>query len=49
MKDFEEINWLQVSERFNRSLCSKAFKFLRKPVPYFFLIYMCIYKYDIYI
>ena len=33
MKDFEKINWLLVSERFNQYLCSNAFKFFKKTCP----------------
>ena len=36
MKDFEKINWLSVSERFNQYLCSNAFKFLKKTCPLYF-------------
>ena len=32
-KDFEKINWLPVSERFNQYLCSNAFKFCRETSP----------------
>ena len=36
MKDFEEINRLSVSERFNQYLCSNSFKFLKKNCPLYF-------------
>ena len=36
MKDFEKINWLLVSERFNQYLCSNAFKFFKKTGPLYF-------------
>ena len=40
MKDFEKINWLPVSERFNQYLCSNAFKFLKETsLLYFHDIY----------
>ena len=36
MKDFEKINLLSVSERFNQYLCSKTFKFFKET----FLLYV---------
>ena len=40
MKDFEKINWLPVSERFNQYLCSSAFNFLKETrTLYFHVIY----------
>ena len=36
MKDFEKINWVPVSERFNQYLCSNAFKFFKKTCPLYF-------------
>ena len=36
MKDFEKINWLPVSERFNQYLCSNAFKYLKETCPLYF-------------
>ena len=40
IKEFEQINWLPVSERFNQCICSNAFKFLNKNCP--------LYLYDLY-
>ena len=40
MKDFENINWLLVSERFNQYLRSNAFKFFKETcLLYFYDIY----------
>ena len=36
MKDFEKINWLPVSERFNQYLCSNAFNFFKETCPLYF-------------
>ena len=36
MKDFEKINRLPVSERFNQYLCSNPFKFLKETCPLYF-------------
>ena len=36
MKDFEKVNWLQVSEKFNQYLCSNAFKFFKEACPLYF-------------
>ena len=36
MKEFEKINWLPVSERFNQYLCSNAFKFFKETCPLYF-------------
>ena len=38
VKEFEKINWLPVSERFNQYLCSNFLSFLRKLVLYIFMI-----------
>ena len=35
-KDFEKLNWLQVSERFNQYLCSKASNFFKETCPLYF-------------
>ena len=35
-KDFEKINWLPVSERFNQYLCSNPFKFFEETCPLYF-------------
>ena len=40
MKDFEKINWVPVSERFNQHLCFNAFNFFKETCPlYFYDIY----------
>ena len=36
MKDFEKINWLPVSERFNQYLCSNTFNFFYETCPLYF-------------
>ena len=36
IKNFEKINWLTVSERFNQYLCSNAFKFFKETFPLYF-------------
>ena len=36
VKDFEKINWLPVSERFNQYLCSNAFKFFKETCSLYF-------------
>ena len=36
MKDFENINWLPVSVRFNQYLCSNGFKFFKETFPLYF-------------
>ena len=33
IKEFEQINWLPVSERFNQCICSNAFKLLNENCP----------------
>ena len=40
IKEFEQINWLPVSERFNQCICSNAFKFFNENCP--------LYLYDLY-
>ena len=40
IKEFEQINWLPVSGRFNQCICSNAFKFLNENCP--------LYLYDLY-
>ena len=37
IKDFEKMNWLPVSERFNQYLSSNAFKFFNETCPLYFL------------
>ena len=36
MKDFEKINSLPISERFNQCLCSNVFKFFKETCPLYF-------------
>ena len=36
VKNFEKINWLPVSKRFNQYLCSNAFKFFKETCPLYF-------------
>ena len=40
IKDFEKINWLPFSERFNQYLCSNAFTFLGTLLLYVSMIYV---------
>ena len=40
INEFEQINWLPVSERFNQFICSNAFKFFSENCP--------LYLYDLY-
>ena len=53
MREFEKINWLPVSERFNQYLCSNAFEFLKETgVLYFNDVYKVVWsrssKYEIF-
>ena len=39
VKRFEKIKWLPVPERFNKYLCSNAFKFFKETCPQYFYVY----------